>query len=203
MDEHGWISKATFSSAMASFTGVMEEWKCDPTRTYLVRCPIQRSIEYSFAETDATWTNEANIVWDDPDTVVQPNNSNTTSTLWTFSIVFSPIWKVPVLYFTVVDATSGVPCPRERILASLHHLDDATACSYEEHPVTGVPSCFLHPCRTAERLEQLLRPDEQPSPSGAVLLWSWWVLMAPIVGFPIDPETHLRVRNQLMASCKD
>jgi len=118
---------------------------------------------------------------------------------WKFSIVYSHVWGVPVLYFEV-HMLDGQPLPRDRLLRHLNRLSSSlsspspswhsthsspmsttqsttanlvehnkeicnddhaieehwTFVSYEEHPITGIPSFFLHPCQTSKRLQLVL-----------------------------------------------
>jgi Autophagocytosis associated protein, active-site domain len=127
-------------------------------------------------------------IWQDEDTVQLPapscggaSSSTTWASLWSFSVVYSDIWKAPVLYFTADAADDGRPLSRSEILAVLlspapsslpssschgddrHHQPptdqkgswDFVSC--EEHPVSGQPSYFLHPCNYSQHLDDLLR----------------------------------------------
>jgi hypothetical protein len=85
---------------------------------------------------------------------------------WSFSIVFSDLWNVPVLWF---DARymNGKQVQREDILQLFNYTEknnneenrqdedtnNVVPASYsfisiEEHPITVLPSYFFHPCGT-------------------------------------------------------
>ena len=117
---------------------------------------------------------------------------------WRYSIVFSEVWKVPVLYFTVQDAR-GNPCPRDVVLSMMPRLlsqeDTWDFVSYDEHPVTGTPSYFLHPCRTREVLADL-RTKHVEENSTAVLL-SWICLVFPTIGQFMPSQTFQQLKHQL------
>lgn len=124
-------------------------------------------------------------------------------TEWHFSVVYSETWQVPVLYFTVQQQPGGSPCSRTQvveILADIHpcnreYIDDSwDFVSFEEHPITGIPSCFLHPCQTAARLHLL---DFQSSDGDVVEqnkqvnpLLSWMCMILPSVGYGIPPQMY-------------
>lgn len=142
----------------------------------------------------------------DGDAVVAVNKPrNCDLTEWRFSVAYSDVWLVPVLYFTVQRITDGAPCTRQEVLDMLHlynHQNFATAglddsswdfCSYDEHPVSGMPSFFLHPCRTLERLEALKASVQCPS----VRLWSWFSMILPTVGLSVSPKCFQRVQRKL------
>ena len=131
---------------------------------------------------------------------VPPSPMRQSSSSWRFSVVYSDTWKVPVLYFSVQDDSGGNPCPRETVLSILpcpEVSDTWDFLSHDEHPVTGVPSYFLHPCRTADRLELMLRghPDKD-----SVVLLSWFSLVLPAVGYRLPPALFQELHTSLMSS---
>jgi len=163
------------------------------------------------------------------------NNSNEYYTEWTFSIVFHPTWRVPALYFAC-GRTDGTPLNRRQVLDILLLLrrdshekntnnnneggrnEDESLWEFvsrEEHPVSGKPCYFLHPCRTAERMELMMMTmmqnndsnDEQTAGAGAGAgaggrcccpLLSWMTMILPVVGCRISPEVFCRISNAIM-----
>lgn len=119
---------------------------------------------------------------------------------WMFSIVYSETWNVPVLYFNVFKQLDRIPCQREEVLAVLkEHVEDSWEfLSYDEHPATGVPSLFLHPCQTKERIARLNNGDRNVTAEEK--LWSWMSLILPVVGFSIPSKIFLRVQQRLKAT---
>jgi len=82
--------------------------------------------------------------------------------------------------------------------------------SQEEHPATGAPSYFLHPCRTAERMEsmQMMQSSgEENNNDGEggdigndgrdCPLLSWMSMILPVVGCKIPSEVFCRMRNDI------
>jgi len=144
---------------------------------------------------------------------------------WRFSIVYSHTWRVPVLYFTVQDRNSGATCPRTEVvemLEKVHHQnqlvgqppgDAASAtwdfCSQEEHPITGLPAFFLHPCRTQERLTTMTRrqhddddDDDDDDETADVVSYgmqmlTWMSLILPSVGFAIPCRLFLQLQKEI------
>jgi hypothetical protein len=161
---------------------------------------------------------------------------------WVYSIVYSPTWQAPVLYFTAESSTASdgpgdsgndndtLPLflSRRQVLQELHHPDVVTTgngdeddswnfVSAEEHPMTGLPSFFLHPCQTADCLSTIMTtvPSSPlpPSPSAsspalrhddddgivqaAHRLWAWCALVLPAAGLVIPPATYVKVRHDL------
>lgn len=116
---------------------------------------------------------------------------------WRFTIVFSETWRVPVLHFTVQDS-AGNPCPREQVLSMLptakQHNDTWNFVSYDEHPITGTPSYFLHPCQTQDILT-LLQNDCVQSTS---LLLSWLSLILPTIGYTLPSMVFKKLRKELL-----
>lgn len=111
---------------------------------------------------------------------------------WNFSIVYSHTYRVPVLYFRVQDL-EGTPCRRSQVLEWLPRqsvADNWDFVSQEEHPITGFPSFFLHPCKTSARLGKLKSNDERVS-----FLWAWMSMVFPAVNQAIPPSYFRAVLN--------
>lgn len=119
---------------------------------------------------------------EDPDAIISPDLSDN-QLEWRFSVVYSDTFRVPVLYFQVMRL-DGSPCLRNEVLSTLkcnEPNDGWDFLSFEEHPVNGTPSFFLHPCQTSARLSLVYDgKDTRTSP-----LLSWMTMMLPAVGFRI------------------
>lgn len=151
---------------------------------------------------------DESILQDDPDEVamaMKTTNSTTILMHWHFSIVYSDTWRVPILYFTV-DDSNGNPCSRSQALAHLKQLsatnhvkDSWDFLSIEEHPVSQVPSFFLHPCQTSERMQTLISTvschedlvDNRNKPN--LLLLSWMSMILPSVGYPMPSKIFQQI----------
>jgi hypothetical protein len=96
--------------------------------------------------------------------------------------------------------------------------------SQEEHPISGMPSYFLHPCRTGERMESLMvtnstlssssldeEEDEEEGDGGncrrsttatttstVVPLLSWLSMVLPVVGCAVHPDVYRRMKNDIV-----
>lgn len=122
---------------------------------------------------------------------------------WFVSISYSHIWRVPVLHFTV-QTQNGMPLNRQDVfsLLNLHSSDPENAntssdnVSIDEHPVTGLPAYFLHPCQTTDLLEQLQCTSGAPG-SPESRLWSWMSMKLPSVGILIRPMTFCQIQSEL------
>jgi hypothetical protein len=115
---------------------------------------------------------------------------------WDFSIVYSDTYRVPVLYFRV-QTLDGAPCERSQVLQWLprQSIEDSwDFISQEEHPFTGLPSFFLHPCRTSTRLKQLKYSNDGEDVS---ILWAWMSMIFPAVNQAVPPSYFRLVLNQL------
>lgn len=121
---------------------------------------------------------------------------------WFVTISYSDIWQVPVLHF-VAQMQDGTPLSRDDVISSLLEYSDddldstnviSDFVSIDEHPVTGIPSYFLHPCRTSGLLEILCNTS---SDSPTLQLWSWMSMILPHVGLIIHPSTFRRIQAEL------
>jgi len=160
---------------------------------YLVHPPVttSASLDHHSSEHDfGIFLEDENVILD-PETINLPTPSTTTisgitTTLeWRFSIVYSHTWQVPLLYFTV-QYMDGSPCLRSFILHVLGADVDESYdfISYDEHPVTGRPSFYLHPCQTAARMS-LLSTTTGTCAFPFHFILSWLSLVLPAVGFQI------------------
>ena len=195
----------------------LEKWALNKTYGihYLGHPPVLQMISQTlnsniFIEDDGEFTDGS--VDAAPDSV----SIATIKTLieWKFSIVYSHIWRVPVLYFQVY-ASDGCLLTRNEVLSILRKTNEDVRgedaewdfLSQDEHPLSGMPSFFLHPCQTSKRLHLILGSsnggethDSQTPPSipcpGRVLL-SWLSMILPAAGFRISPNVIHELLHQL------
>lgn len=141
---------------------------------------------------------------------------------WSFSVVYSHVWGVPVLYFRV-QYLNGIPLSRSQVLNiliggigdsienkgthedAIEEDDGWNFVSYEEHPITGVPSFFLHPCQTSKRLHLLMiatgaENDEYSvvKKNPANVLLSWLSMILPSTGFRMSPKVFCAARKEIV-----
>jgi ubiquitin-like-conjugating enzyme ATG10 len=72
--------------------------------------------------------------------------------------------------------------------------DDWDFVSVDEHPVSRVPSFFLHPCRTEERMMALSKAHDTPP---AVRLLSWLSMILPSVGYSVPSSMFWSIKKKL------
>jgi hypothetical protein len=146
-----------------------------------------------------TWIDET--VNSDPDVAGHPHDdTGAAETEWIFHTVYNETWRAPVLFFHV-QYRDGTACSRKVVLDRLsiqgHYPnqsgDSWDFCSQEEHPGTGLPAFFLHPCRTQERLDAM----QASTNDEAVRLLSWMCMILPSVGYPISSRTFLKLKEKL------
>ncbi|CAB9502469.1 like-conjugating enzyme ATG10 [Seminavis robusta] len=132
-------------------------------------------------------------------------------TRWHFSIVYSNTWKAPIFYFTVENMNdNSSPCPRSDVLQILmtfshyNRVEDAWEfLSHEEHPISRIPSFFLHPCQTLERLQTLLKMQstmngtENGADCSNCRLLSWLSMILPSVGYSFPSKLFQELQEQL------
>ncbi|KAH0364723.1 hypothetical protein KCU65_g6634, partial [Aureobasidium melanogenum] len=91
----------------------------------------------------------------DEEAIVKHSENNSFVTVH-YDILLSPSYRVPVVYMT---ASPPLPVSNFFDLVVPHHFRDAMretgvmgAISMTDHPLTGMPACFVHPCRTADTM---------------------------------------------------
>jgi hypothetical protein len=174
---------------------------------YLVRkIPFesQMKLRSDLDVTDGATTNlEDDMVFID-DSVSTENGSDDVKdeALWDLSIVYSHTYDAPVLFFTV-HHLDGSPCSRKDIVRYLqgrqhqNQVEDAwDFVSMDQHHMTGLPSFFLHPCMTRQRMESLL--SNSPRSSELVLL-SWMSMALVALGFEIPPRIYQHIVTNIIA----
>jgi ubiquitin-like-conjugating enzyme ATG10 len=125
-------------------------------------------------------------------------------------IVYSPAYQVPVLYLTFVERSTNnsvaLPSPDEvyEILvpndfkSPIRSVGVMGALSMAEHPVTGVPAYFVHPCRTQEAMSPLLdrvRTDASPCNRTDYLLL-WFGVIGASVGLSVPVSVAKRFADR-------
>ena len=114
-------------------------------------------------------------------------------------IAYSPAYQVPVLYLTFAEHSTNksiaLPSPDEVYVAlvpdnfksPMRSVGVMGALSMAEHPITGVPAYFVHPCRTQEAMSPLLdsvRTDASPC-KGTDYLLLWLGVIGASVGLTV------------------
>lgn len=147
------------------------------------------------------------------------NNDDDVLFEWSFQVHYHDTWGVPVLYFQAHHYDTGKRCTRADLLDDLgvdHRsgggngggFEDEFFVSEEEHPLTGTPWCYLHPCRTEARLSLLLlgkeieedgdNNDEHSSSSPhPLLLASWLSMILPAVKCKVPIPTFRYLQREL------
>lgn len=103
-----------------------------------------------------------------------------------YHAIYSPVFQVPVMY--IVRAQHPV----------LHcTFSREGQLGYEEHPVTGLPCVYMHPCQTAQIMDEM-------GPCGpAEYLARWFVLYARLAGLCLPASFAARVLSRPPAKCGD
>ncbi|KAK3623399.1 hypothetical protein LTR56_010407 [Elasticomyces elasticus] len=120
-----------------------------------------------------------------------PPKSSGQKTTVIYDIVYSPSYRVPVLYITLSH-----PPPNSNIhdllvpashRAQLQHAGGSLgALSLTDHPITGLPAYFIHPCRTAEGMAAITKSGEVGGRGGPMeYLMRWLGLVGPSVGLSV------------------
>ena len=116
-----------------------------------------------------------------------------------YDVVYSPSYQVPILYLTFADASTGksIPLPSadeiydmlvpQGFKTPMRDVGVMGALSMAEHPITGVPAYFVHPCRTQEALAPLLGDTSHESGSEPAVeyLLLWFGVIGASVGLSV------------------
>ncbi len=223
----GQIYKTKINNDSSSF--FLHEWKLnhDSYEGYLSHPPfLQRVFKNNNknseeSDQDECWDDyeDENVIVEDPDIVANTlcrdeNLSDYEDIEWSFSIAYSHVWSMPILYFQVCQ-NDGTFMTRKHVLkiindtqqqnydddnsnSSVHGVKDDEMgndtdgqwnfISQEEHPITGRPSYFFHPCQTACRMQLIYPNKEMMSSNPGKWILTWMSMILPSAGFRILPQ---------------
>lgn len=129
-----------------------------------------------------------------------------------YDIVYSPTYQVPVLYITfqqppgasITDPRTVTPTSVDQVhellvpasaQAQIKDVGVMGALSMTDHPVTGTPAYFVHPCRTAEVMGDLFGSAD----NGASDDWNMYLLIwIGLVGGSVGLDVPAELAEQLM-----
>lgn len=136
---------------------------------------------------------------DDLEALVAPAANYDPTRVVQCDIAYSPAYQVPVLYLTFAERSTNrstaLPSPDEvyKILvpddfrSPMRSVGVMGALSMAEHPITGTPAFFVHPCRTQEALSPLLdnaNSNAKPGNRTSYLLL-WFGVVGASVGLSV------------------
>ena len=101
-----------------------------------------------------------------------------------YNIVFSLIYKVPVLFFNL-SHPNGVKLKLEEVWEfhkeEIGNSDKWSFITEDEHPILSIPYFCLHPCNTGKLMDTILEPNEGP----ASYLLMWLSVVASVIKLEI------------------
>lgn len=206
-----YLSGRTFSDKWKKFNPSFSPWQWIPSpKQHLIAshkeegylslenmCHITSSEE---EESNRSWTSkeENNISQReepfDQATLVCPEHE---VNHYDFHIIYSPSYRVPVLYFRSYHS-DGQLLPFNEIerdlpghSAKLRSESKWTFITHEEHPYLNRPWYKLHPCGTSDWMKLLFCGDSSLNKNGFVIeqyLVSWFSVIGQVVGLKIPLE---------------
>lgn len=121
---------------------------------------------------------ESEILEPDTESLQKPASTPKPTITLHNDILLSPTYRVPVLYITPNAPLSPqsslpsllIPSPYR---SQIQHVGVMGALSMTEHPVSGCPACFLHPCRTEVAMQAVYPAAEEGSVEPLEYLCLW------------------------------
>jgi len=202
-------SEATNLFNTAKQVNLLQQWHIQRKNNNDIEYIVREECVFYHEDVTSAVNDEDEIIPNVEDAVIKSLCSNHIA--WNYSIVFSPTYGVPVFYFRA-NFLDGTSVGREQVLRVLHRNVDATGedddgwdfVSEEEHPVTGVPHYFLHPCQTPILLNLLSDTVEENISPGQLLL-SWLSMILSILPFirdcdGLDMRAYTSIQKKLILS---
>jgi len=121
----------------------------------------------------------------------------------TYDIIHSPSYQVPTLYLTLASTHSPHPPTIDALYArlvpashkpQLQTIGVMGGLSLTDHPVTGLPVYFIHPCRTAEGIEAVGGVGRDFTAGEYLMLWVG--LVGGSVGLNVPVQIALAVSRR-------
>ncbi|KAI1621681.1 hypothetical protein EDD37DRAFT_653037 [Exophiala viscosa] len=112
-------------------------------------------------------------------TDILPCRSRSEHLIVDFSVTLSPVYCVPVLYFSCKHSSYSMRLNLDQMYdwmvprtsqTSLRNTGVMGGISMAHHPISDQPAYFIHPCNTPEALSAL-RPTTSLNPEGYLILW--------------------------------
>ncbi|WPH01555.1 Hypothetical protein R9X50_00440200 [Acrodontium crateriforme] len=159
----------------------------DPLSTEWIR--IIKIAGYTVPPTAENAEEESQVEIDDE--ALQRNVSTNTRDRICYDLILSPTYGVPVLYITFpARPVPGADEIYAALLSTTEHplvppmqsIGPLGALSMTDHPVLGLPTYFVHPCRTADAMDAVTGGQELSC--GAYLL-AWMGLIGGGVGLDV------------------
>jgi ubiquitin-like-conjugating enzyme ATG10 len=154
---------------------------------------------------------------DDPEALATPVANHKHMRIAQCDVIYSPAYQVPVLYLTFAEHSTNKSIalpPPDEVYADLVPEDFKSpmrsvgvmgALSMAEHPITGLPSYFVHPCRTQEALFTLLqtaRSGADPFKATHYLLL-WFGVIGASVGLSVPINVAKQFADRSRGSVED
>lgn len=117
---------------------------------------------------------------EDDEEVVHTSPSSASITpppLIVYEILHSPSYQVPVLYISFKSLSRPTPDEVYELLVpeayrgQVRAVGVMGALSVTEHPITGLPVYFVHPCRTQEIMAQRRSWEGEARPEEYLMVW--------------------------------
>ncbi|KAF2435086.1 hypothetical protein EJ08DRAFT_389142 [Tothia fuscella] len=115
-----------------------------------------------------------------------------------YEVFLSPSYRVPVVYFSMQDAESRPLRDIDDVYTLLvpqafkNQLRDVGVIggiSTGDHPITGIPTFFIHPCQTAEALQRVAAGR---SVQVEEYMFLWLGIVGGCVGLHLTPDDMWR-----------
>jgi ubiquitin-like-conjugating enzyme ATG10 len=162
-----------------------------------------------------TTEDEAAIEDNDPEALVAPVSRHEHMRVVQCDVAYSPSYQVPVLYLTFAERTTNKPVPLlspdevyqvlipNEFKSAMRSVGVMGALSMAEHPITGVPAYFVHPCRTQDVMSPLVQSAETSKPEADPLkAMNYLMLWLGVIGASVGLSVPIRVAR-LFADSRD
>lgn len=126
-------------------------------------------------------------------------------TVVVYDIVHSPSYQVPVLYLSFKNLPSGPQPSIDELYqmlvpttyrSSVQITGQLGAITLTEHPITGMPAYFVHPCRTREAMEPALE-GMMVKPAEYIMLWLSTIGASVGLNVPLPLAAELDAMSQV------
>ncbi|KAK3712567.1 hypothetical protein LTR37_009010 [Vermiconidia calcicola] len=156
-------------------------------------------ITHGVREHQASGSRENKEFVEDDDEALSSSGNSVGSPAVLYDVIHSPSYQVPVLYITFKDFAAGGTAVKD-----LPSVDEAYellvpdayrsqieavgvlgALSMTDHPISGTPAYFVHPCRTAEGMDAVVG-GRKTKPEEYLLMWLGMIGASVGIDVPVE-----------------
>ncbi|KAL1304991.1 hypothetical protein AAFC00_003895 [Neodothiora populina] len=142
---------------------------------------------------------DENEVNEDDEELLQSDSNVPPAVRLDYEIMLSTSYRVPVVYMQCRDSYLSIDQVYDALVpasgsSAMRAVGVLGALSMTDHPLTGLPAYFVHPCRTAEAIRSS-SASSQMDPLAYMMLWFGVIGSSVGLSVPTKVALHSNICN--------